>query len=187
MQDLQDFVSEHGALVLKHARSHVRTHGEKIAAEDVAREMELILRQLAEKKGVTASSIASPDGYLRAIVLHAARRAKRRHTLIQQIAAGDDLQAISDDLGALDSDLPEPPAAPGTDALAARALLDDLKAKLAPRDALAFSLLIEDESSVEEAAGILATHASEIAGARERILRAAEEMNIEGDPERRGA
>ncbi len=187
MQDLQDFVNEHGALVLKHARTHVRIHGEKIAPEDVAREMELILRQLAEKLGVTPSSIVSPDAYLRAIVLHASRRARRRRTLIEQIAAGDDLQAISDDLGALDADLPDPPANPGPEAIAARALLDELKAKLEPRDALIFALLIEDEASVEETARLLTTPASEVVATRQRILRRAEEMKIEGDPDRRGA
>ena len=185
VQDLQNFLNEHGALVLKHARTHVRVHGEKIAAEDVAREMELILRQLAERKGVTASSIESADSYLRAIVLHAARRAKRRHTLIQQIAAGDDLQAISDDLGALDADLPEPPAPRTAESIAARKILDELKGKLAPRDALVFALVIEDDTSIEDASRVIAMPPSEVAAARDRILRAAEAMKIDGEAERR--
>jgi len=101
---VQPFLSEHRPLILKHARAFVRAHGEKIAAEDVARELELVLSQLGDQKGAKAEQIESPDAYLRSIVLHAARRAKRRRTLIEQIAAGDDLHAITDDLEALEFD-----------------------------------------------------------------------------------
>jgi DNA-directed RNA polymerase specialized sigma24 family protein len=80
---VQAFVTQHRPLILKHARAFVRANAEKIAGEDVAREVELVLVQLGELRGTKPEQIESPDSYLRAIVLHAARRAKRRHTLIE--------------------------------------------------------------------------------------------------------
>jgi hypothetical protein len=119
-------LTQHRALILKHARSFVRAHGEKIAPEDVARELELVLVQLGSHKKTTPDQIPSPDAYLRSIVLHAARRAKRRHTIIEQIAAGDDLGAVTDDLRALDADLPDAPSHLSDEAMGARKLLDEL-------------------------------------------------------------
>ena len=109
---MQSFVEQHRALILRHARAVVRLHAEKIALEDVAREMELELGQLAKQRGLTPEKIESPDLFLRAIAKHALGRAKRRRTLIEQLAAGDDLDALSTDLAELDSDLPSPPLRP---------------------------------------------------------------------------
>ncbi len=182
---VRDFVYEHRALILKHARTHARANGDKVPAEDIAREMELVLEQLNQQKTIELGSVESPDAYLRGIVLHAARRAKRRRTLIDQIAAGDDLQAISDDLGALDSDLPEAPLPLSVEAKAARAALDGIREKLSPRDALIFALLIEDDASLDEVARILATSPSDVSGARERIMHHAETLNVASEPGRK--
>jgi DNA-directed RNA polymerase specialized sigma24 family protein len=180
------FVTEHRPLILKHARAFVRANAEKIAGEDVAREVELVLAQLAEQRGTKAEQIESPDSYLRAIVLHAARRAKRRHTLIQQIAAGDDLGAVTDDLKALDSDLPDPPAPPSADAKAARALLDKVKGELTPKDRLFFALLFEDDGTVDDVARALGTQLDAVGSSRDRALKVAAALAIEGEGDRRG-
>ncbi len=184
---MQAFVTAHRPLILKHARAFVRANAEKIAGEDVAREVELVLAQLAEQRGIKPEQIESPDSYLRAIVLHAARRAKRRHTLIQQIAAGDDLEAVTDDLESLDSDLPESPAPASADAKAARALLDRVTEKLSPKDRLFFALLFEDDGTVDDVARALGSPLDAVGGSRDRALKIAAELEIEGEGDRRGA
>lgn len=182
---MQEFLTQHRALVLKHAKAHAKSAGEKVPPEDIARELELVLLQLHKTKNLEVSDIASPEGYIRSIVLHASHRAKRRRTLIEQISAGDDLQAIGEELTSLDADLPELPAAVTAEARIAFDTLSNLKAKLSARDALICALLIEDELNVEGVSRVLSTPLSDVAAARERILRAAAELAIEPDPERR--
>ncbi len=183
---MQAFVTAHRPLILKHARAFVRANAEKIAGEDVAREVELVLAQLGEQRGIAAAQIESPDSYLRMIVLHAARRARRRYTLIQQIAAGDDLGAVTDDLKSLDSDLPEPPSPASVDAKAARALLDSVKDKLTPKDRLFFALLFEDDGTVDDVARALGSPLDAVGSSRDRALKTAGELAIEGEGDRRG-
>jgi DNA-directed RNA polymerase specialized sigma24 family protein len=180
------FVNQHRALLLKMARVYVRTNAEKISAEDVARELELELLQLGKSHSVAPQTIAMPDAFFRSIVRHAAGRAKRRHTLIQQVAAGDDLKAVSEDLAALDADLPPPPSAPNVESRAARAQLDEVKTALAPHDRLVFSLLIEDDSSEELVATTIGISETDVRAARDRIVERAGTLNIEGEADRRG-
>ena len=184
---MEEFINRHRALILKLARAHVRESGEKISLEDLAREMELVLLQLGRTNGLKGDDIVAPDAYFRGIVRHAGSRAKRRHTLIQQVAAGDDLHAVSDDLAALDADLPSLPAAPDDEAKEARRQLDALKAALSPLDRLIFSLLLEDDSSEESVAATLGQSEPEIRDARDRILAVAAEVPIQGHPDPRGA
>lgn len=183
---MQEFLTEHRALVLKHARAHAKTSGDKVPPEDIARELELVLLQLGKAKGLTPKAIASPDGYVRSLVMHAAHRAKRRRTLIEQISAGDDLQAIGEDLTALDADLPDMPGPIGPDAAFANDTLRKLKGKLSARDALLCALYYEDGLTAEEVARTVSTPVSDLTAARERILRAAGEVGIEPDSDRRG-
>jgi hypothetical protein len=182
---VQDFLTEHRALVLKHARAHAKAAGEKVPPEDVAREVELVLLQLHKTKGLEAKDIPSPDGYIRSLVLHAAHRAKRRRTLIEQISAGDDLQAVGEDLMALDADLPDLPTPITNESANAHELLQKLKNKLSARDALLCALYIEDGLAQQDLARTISTPISDLLAARERILRAAAEVGIEPDPERR--
>jgi DNA-directed RNA polymerase specialized sigma24 family protein len=178
---VREFLAEHKDLVLKHARAHVRKAAELIRAEDVAREMELELAQLAQHKGLDPAAIASPDALLRAMVKHATGRAKRRRKLVEQIAAGDDLQAVSEDLASLDADLSDTGAGEGDAARAARAALDKVKSKLTPRDALIFALLFEDELTGAEVGAALVIADDAIENARARILElAARELPPEG-------
>lgn len=185
---MQPFVDAHRALILRHARSYVKALGEKIAAEDVAREIELELTQLGVTAGLKPSAIEAPDAYVRSLVKHASGRARRRRTLIEQLAAGDDLDALSRDLAALDADLPPPPAPPTPEAIAARSAIDAVKDALSPADALVFALLIEDDGSLEDASAALGMPVEEVAAARERALGAAAARGIEGveRAERRG-
>jgi hypothetical protein len=184
---VKEFLAEHRALVLKHARAHAKSSSDKVPAEDVARELELVLLQLQKTKDLKAEDIPSPEGCIRSLVLHAANRAKRRRTLIEQISAGDDLRAIGEDLTALDADLPRPPMSISGDSQKAFETLDMLKRKLSARDALICALLIEDELGLEGVARVLSTAVSDVASARERILRVAAELNIDGDGDKRAS
>jgi DNA-directed RNA polymerase specialized sigma24 family protein len=185
---MQAFVEQHRPLILRHARAAVRLHSEKIALEDVAREIELELTQLGKEKGLTPERVHSPDHFLRTIAKHALGRAKRRRTLIDQLAAGDDLDALSTDLASLDSDLAPLPAAPSAEGKAARDALEKLKDALAPRDALIAALLFEDDGTMEEVCDELSMPLEEVAAARERILSAAASQGIAPAPgeDRRG-
>lgn len=167
---MREFVTEHRALLSKHARIYVRANAEKIPAEDVAREIELIVTQLSKERGLTSAQVKSPDAFIRAVVRHAAGRAKRRRKLIEQVAAGDDLQAFTDDLSALDRDLPELEFASTPKSSSARATLDGVKNALKPRDALVFALLVEDDATAEDVARMLTMPLSEVHEARKRIL-----------------
>jgi DNA-directed RNA polymerase specialized sigma24 family protein len=185
---MQSFVEQHRPLILRHARAVVRGAAEKIALEDVAREMDLELGQLAKEKGLTPENIHSPDVFLRTIARHALGRAKRRRTLIEQLSAGDDLDALSTDLAALDSDLPALPAPRSPEGHAARATLERLKAALRPWDALVAALLFEDDGTMDDVCEELAMPMAELAASRERILSAAASLGItpEARDDRRG-
>lgn len=178
------FIREHRALLYKHARAYARNHADRTSVEDIAREMELMLSQLAAR-GTDFNAIPSPDAYIRILVRHAVGRAKRRRTLIQQVAAGDDLHAVSDDLSSLDADLPEPPSPLDSEAREARVLLDAVKEKLRASDRLIFALLIEDDEIPEDVSSHISTPLAEVNVARERILREAADARIHADPDRR--
>ncbi len=185
---MQSFIEQHRPLILRHARALVHAHPEKFAAVDVAREIELELGQLAKTRGLTAQQILAPDNYLRLVAKHALGRARRRRALIEQLAAGDDLDALSKDIAELDSDLPGLPALPSPEGESARATLDKLKDALAPADALIVALLLEDDGSMDDVAGWLSMPMEEVAFARERILLKAASLGIQAAPreDRRG-
>jgi DNA-directed RNA polymerase specialized sigma24 family protein len=175
------FIDQHRALVLRHARAIVRTQGDKTAVEDVACEMELVLEQMVEK-GLDLEKISSPDQFLRAIARHALGRAKRRRRLIEQLAAGDDLGALSKDLEALDADLPTLSLEPSPEGTEARATLERLKDALTPRDALVAALLFEDDGTMDEVAVALSIPMEELATTRERLLRKAASLGVAVEP-----
>jgi DNA-directed RNA polymerase specialized sigma24 family protein len=179
MRAVRDFVHEHRALLVKHARHYVQANAEKIPLEDVAREIELECAQLASDRGVSYDQVAGADAFFRSIVKHAAGRAKRRRKLIEQIAAGDDLEAFSEDLKALDRDLPTPVLAADEMSKRARATLDTIKKRLPARDALVFALLVEDDSTLEEVARTLSLALSDVNAALGRALVIAEELGVD--------
>lgn len=183
-QETRDFIREHRALLFKHARAYVRQNVEKTSVEDIAREMELMLAQLGAA-GSKLTSIASADSYFRTLVRHAVGRARRRHTLIQQVAAGDDLNAVSDDLRALDADLPQAPTREDSEAHEARELLDAIKERLSASDRLVFALLIEDDETLEGVATHLLLPFVVVDDARSRIMKEAAALRVHADPDRR--
>jgi DNA-directed RNA polymerase specialized sigma24 family protein len=157
------FIDQHRALVLRHSRTIVRAQGDKTAVEDVACEMELVLEQMVEK-GLDPQKVSSPDQFLRAIARHALGRAKRRRRLIEQLAAGEDLPALSLD--------------PSTEGTEARTTLERLKEALPPRDALVAALLFEDDATMDEVAQALSIPMEELATTRERVIHKAASLGI---------
>jgi hypothetical protein len=176
------FIDQHRALVLRHSRAIVRAQGDKTAVEDVACEMELVLEQMVEK-GLDPEKISSPDLFLRIIARHALGRAKRRRRLIEQLAAGDDLGALSKDLEALDADLPTISLEPSPEGTEARTTLERLKDALTPRDALVAALLFEDDGTMDEVAVALSIPMEELAATRERLLHKAAALGVAPEPQ----
>jgi DNA-directed RNA polymerase specialized sigma24 family protein len=180
-----EYASTHRTLTLKHARAYVRANAEKIPAEDVAREIELMLTQLEKRKGLAPATVGQLDACLRSVVRYACGRAKRRRKLVEQVAAGDDLAAMADDLRALDDDLPDPPQLFEPEAVAAKEMVDAIKGKLAPHDALIFALLYEDDATPEEVARVLSVPAEVVEEARERISKTSVELGVRPVSDRR--
>jgi hypothetical protein len=156
-------------------------HPEKFAAEDVAREIGLELEQLAQHRGLTPAQVLAPDNYLRVLAEHALRRARRRRALLEQLAAGDDLDALSHDMAELDADLPPLPVPPSPAGEKARTTLERLKDALLPQDALVAALLFEDDASADDVGGWLSMPPEDVSAARERILAAAAALGIDDD------
>ena len=175
---MQSFIEQHRPLILRHARALMQPHPERFAAEDVAREMELELDQLARHRGLSAEQVLAPDSYLRVVAKHALGRARRRRALLEQLAAGDDLEALSKDMAELDADLPGLPVPPSPEGEKARAILDKLKDSLSPSDALVAALLLEDDGTMDDVAGCLSMPVEEIASARARILETAASIGL---------
>lgn len=174
-----EFVELHQALLVKHARASTKLatddRGPPLPAEDVTAELVRLLEDL-ESSGVELGSITSPNAYLRKCVPVALSRARRRRTLLAQVTAGDDLDAVSTDIKRVDAELPFPPEPPTAEAIDARARLDAVLAGLRPHDALIFALVVEDDRGVE-GAGLAITRAAEEARASfERGLAVAREL-----------
>jgi hypothetical protein len=185
---VESFIEEHRPLILRHARALVRLHPDKCAAEDVAKEVELELMQLSQRQGLTPEKIHAPDQYLRMVSKHAFQRAKRRRALLDQLSAGDDLDALSTDTAEVEQDLPPLPSVPSSDGEDARDTLDRLKDALAPSDALVCALLLEDDATMDDVSIWLEMPMKDLALARERILATAASIGIEPEAreERRG-
>jgi DNA-directed RNA polymerase specialized sigma24 family protein len=176
---VESFIEEHRPLILRHARALVRQHPEKCAAEDLAKEIEIELMQLAKHHGLTADKIHAPDPYLREIAKHAFGRARRRRALLDQLSAGDDLDALSSDIAEVDADLPPLPSPPSPEGEAARETLERLKNALSPSDALICALLLEDNAEMDDVSTWLNLPMKDLATARERILTTAVALGIE--------
>lgn len=174
------------ALIVKHARRAVQGHEGKISLEDVARELELMLTRLEQTDAVDFDALASTDGLLLELAPHAAQRARRRRTLIEQVAAGDDLAAISKDLASVDEDLPEDAGKDDSAAEGARQCLAAVASHLSPFAKLVLSLAVHDDYDDERIARILGVGDDEIAKAQAEIQTSIVSENIQAAPRRAG-
>lgn len=176
----QDFAELHQALLVKHARAYARTTPDSLPPEDLTAELVRVLEGL-EESGVDLLVAKSPDAYLRSCMPIVARRAGRRRTLLGQVTAGDDLSAVSTDLGEVEKELPPAPREATEAHKTARKKLESIHAGLTPHDALVFSLIFEDDRKVEGAAQALTLSTEEASAVEGRALALVRELRIFGD------
>jgi RNA polymerase sigma factor (sigma-70 family) len=170
---MRSFLAAHAALLLRLARGATRP-GDRIEPEDVANEAVAALLGAAERGTLVASDIANAEAYLRIVVRHAAMRARTRRSAGERPSAeDDDLDGVVERFGGEADPNPEEATARALDA---RKTLDAIKAKLRPRDAVAFALMVEDGQSIDEVAASLGTTANNVYQMRFRILEVVREI-----------
>jgi len=173
---MRAFLDDYAAMILGLARSVVRARNESIEPEDVAQEVIATLLQLHRAGRFDPARIEHVEAYLRTVVRHAASRARTRRKLVESLVADGDLSQVAEEAARLDAESTPTPEEITKRAHDARHLLETLKARLRPRDALAFSLLVEDGLGIDEVARALGTTANNVYQMRHRIVTAAREI-----------
>jgi RNA polymerase sigma factor (sigma-70 family) len=143
--------------------------------EDVAHEAIVALLASADRGGVKPSQIENPEAYLFTVVRHAADRVrrKRREQLVR------DVENEHDSAPALAIDPAPGPEVVAADADNVRKTLESIKARLRPRDAVAFALLVEDGCDIDEVARAMGVTANHVYQMRHRILQVANDVQRE--------
>lgn len=172
---MHELLRVHAALLLRLARA--ATRGVEADAKDVAQEVAATLLRMHREGRIDPETLAVPEAYLRVAVRHAAARRTRRREDV-----GRDPDDVLAALDAADS-LPTPEEVTA-EAHDRRRWLQDLKAQLRPRDAVAFALLVEDGLTIEETARALGSTTNNVHQMRHRILGVAKAMltTHAGDP-----
>lgn len=170
-QSINSFIELHAALIQRLARKATRP---PLLSDDVAQEVMAALLRWHRNGAFAPEKVENPEAYLRVVIRNAVSRAARR-ARVESPAQPREPKELEGDLSAGSS--PPPYQSTFADqALEARALLDRLKASLAPRDALAFALLVEDEMTVDQVAASLGTTPNNIYQIRHRIRCRAREL-----------
>ena len=125
--------------------------------------------------------IENVEAYLRVVVRNAAHRARAKGKRGGELARDGEIEAAADRSEVLDADRPLNPEEMTQRANDARKRLDAVKARLRPRDAVAFALLVEDGLSIEEVAKSLGTTANNVYQMRHRILAVVQEFSGKAD------
>jgi len=170
---MRAFLETHAPLLLRLARGHASDGAQ---AEDVAQEVAAALLRQHRDGSFDPDTLEVPEAYLRVAVRNASSRARRRRALIEQLTAEGDLDRVSDEATRLDTAASVTPEELTRDAIDKRRWLDTLKARLRPRDAVAFAMLVEDQMGIDEVAKALGTTANNVYQMRHRILAVANEM-----------
>lgn len=161
---MRSFLQLHAAFIARLARFEARPPADP---NDVAQEVVAsLLKQHAAAK-FDPAKLENPEAYLRVVVRNSARAARARAA--REHAEGDDR-------------LDEVPASGRTpedvtrDAIDTRKLLERVKERLRPRDAVAFALLVEDGLDIEDVAKAMGTTTNNVYQMRHRILAVAREV-----------
>jgi RNA polymerase sigma factor (sigma-70 family) len=178
---MRAFLDAHAAVILRLARGVVRERGDTVEPEDVAQEVIARLIHLNRSGTFDPAVIENPEAYLRVAVRHAAHRARTRRSALERVASEGDASSLADELHRLDEEPAPTPEEATAQALDRRRAIEALKARLRPRDAAAFALLIEEGLDIAEVAARLGTSANNVYQMRHRILAAARELADE-DP-----
>lgn len=164
---INQFLEVHSALIRRLARQTARP---PLNGEDVAQDVMVALLRWHEQGSFDPKRVENVEAYLRVVVRNAASRVSRRAYSEMPGRAASPTEELEP---------PGPPAYEPTfahEALEARALLDRLKASLAPRDALAFALLVEDGLDLHQVAAALGTSVNNVYQMRHRIRTRAREL-----------
>ncbi|HET9955276.1 MAG TPA: sigma-70 family RNA polymerase sigma factor, partial [Polyangiaceae bacterium] len=165
---MNTFLEAHAALIVRLARRVARppTHPEDIAQEAIAS-----LLRWHREKGFDPEKIGNAEAYLRVVVRNTAAQAARRFR--------GEVPAPDRGSHATQADETRPPDYSirfADEALHARALLEQLKQRLRPREAVVLALLIEDEMSPDQVAQSLGMTMNNLYQIRHRIRAAAREL-----------
>jgi RNA polymerase sigma factor (sigma-70 family) len=171
---MREFLQTHAALIQRLARGAVPGR-RGLDPQDVAQEVVLTLLRSHRAGAFDPARVENPEGYLRVVVANATRRAHSRKRG-DAVAEDAELAEMAEEAAKRGPD-----STPSIEELTQRALdarrrIEELKAMLRPRDAVAFALLVEDGLSIEEAAATLGTTANNVYQMRHRILTAAREL-----------
>ena len=170
------FLNEHAALILRLARAFVRGGRDGVEAADVAHEVVASLLNQFRAGAFDPARVENTEAYLRIVVRHAALRAATRRKRVERTVDDADLAGIAEEAGRLVPQSVRNPEETTQRAMDGRRRLDALKAKLRPRDALAFALLVEEGLAIEEVALSLGTTTNNVYQMRHRILAASREL-----------
>jgi RNA polymerase sigma factor (sigma-70 family) len=161
---MRAFLQTHAAFVLRVARGEVS--GSSIDARDVAQDVAQTLLNMHAKGSFSPAKLENGEAYLRVVVRNAALRAKRQK---EQLSSDGDVETLAVEV-----------VEPDEETRDRRKHLEALKARLRPRDAVAFAFLVEDGLSIEETAKALGTNPNNVYQMRHRILAVAQELLGEG-------
>ncbi len=174
---MRAFLELHAPLLLRLARAHASTPAD---AQDVAQDVAAQLLRMSRQGSFDPRTVEIPEAYLRVAVRNASARSRKRRALLEPLAADD-----GEEHAARGDDAPPTPEELTQDAVDKRRWLEALKAKLRPRDAAAFAMLVEDQMEIDEVAEALGTSANNVYQMRHRILAVAKDM-LDKDPDATG-
>ena len=169
-EGINSFLELHVALIRQLARKVARP---PLHADDVAQEVMAALLRWNQQGAFEPDKLQNPEAYLRVVVRNAVAREARR-ARAESPARQADTGEPFDDAAAGAAPSYQPTFA--DQALEARALLERLKASLAPRDSLAFALLVEDGLSLDQVASSLGTTRNNVYQMQHRIRSRAREL-----------
>jgi|GEM_PF-2869451 len=174
--EVRPFLEAHAALILRLAKTTVGPH-EPASADDVANEVVVSLLRAASKGTFSPDRVENAEAYLRIVVRHAAHRARTRSRSYGEVAREGDVAEIEREAPS-SGRLPDPETLTRR-AHDARKTLEAIKAKLRPRDAVAFALLVEEGLDIDEVARALGTTTNNVYQMRHRILAVARAMHAD--------
>jgi RNA polymerase sigma factor (sigma-70 family) len=175
---MRAFLEAHVPTILRLAKSVVRMGG-GVEPEDVAQEVIVRLMHLNRAGTFDPARIENPEAYLRIAVRNAAHRARARRGVLERGPSDGETRDGSDHAPGVDSEPAPTPEEATQRARDCRRRLEALKARLRPRDATAFALLVEEGLDIDEVAQRLGTTANNVYQMRHRILTAARELEQE--------
>jgi RNA polymerase sigma factor (sigma-70 family) len=173
---MRAFLDAHAAFILRVARGLVRDQGGAVGADDLAQQVIVSLLQMYGAGTFEPARVENPEAYLRVVVRNAAQRIWRRRKVTERTGDDGDVAEAAEDAARFDAEPAPSPEEVTLRAREARRILEGLKSRLRPRDALVLALLVEEGLEIDEVAARLGTSLNNVYQMRHRILVAAREV-----------